>query len=279
MHNLPALRRNHSKIVNSLYKTNGLKVYFASDFHLGVEGNLPAIQRERIIVEWLQMAGQDADTIYLVGDLFDFWFEYAKAVPRGHIRFLGTLAQLRDAGVHLEIFTGNHDMWMFDYLENELNLRIHRAPIRKKLGDFEFFIGHGDGLGPGDLGYKRLKRVFAHPFAQWLFARIHPNLGVRIAEYWSGTSRAKNQGAEQYLGPESEWLIQYCENQIKNGDTADFFIFCHRHLTIDFTLSNGSRYINLGEWMHARSYAVFDGRKLSIKFYKNKEGHIITDAP
>lgn len=253
-----------------------MKVYFASDFHLGVDGDRSALERERMIVDWLRMVGQDADTIYLVGDLFDFWFEYRKAAPRGHIRFLGALAELADAGVELEIFTGNHDMWMFDYLEKELNLRIHRAPIRRTLGDCEFVIGHGDGLGPGDHGYKSLKRVFAHPWAQWLFARLHPNLGISIAEYWSGKSRAQNEGAEDFLGRESEWLIQYCENRISKGDPADFFIFGHRHLTIDYKLSNGSRYINLGEWMHARSYAVYDGKELSIKYYKNKEGRIIT---
>jgi len=256
-----------------------VKIYFASDFHLGIDGDSSAIARERIIVRWLRMVAKDADVIYLVGDLFDFWFEYAKAVPKGYIRFLGALAELRDAGIQLEIFTGNHDMWMFDYLEKELDLQIHREPIQKKLGDHTFYIGHGDGLGPGDHGYKRLKRLFNHPWAQWLYARIHPNLGIYIAEYWSGKSRAQNQGAEDYLGPESEWLIQYCESEIQKGNPADFYIFGHRHLTIDYTLSNGSRYINLGEWMFARSYAVYDGQELNIRFYENKKGHIITDAP
>jgi UDP-2,3-diacylglucosamine hydrolase len=265
----------HSKMVNSLYKTRILKVYFASDFHLGIDGDRPAQQRERLVVEWLEMAGKDADAIYLLGDLFDFWFEYQKAVPRGHIRFLGTLAKLKDSGVQIEIFTGNHDMWMFDYLEEELNLRIHRAPIRRKLAGREFLMGHGDGLGPGDFGYKRLKRVFAHPFAQWLFARLHPNLGIRIAEYWSGTSRAQNYRDETFLGPEGEWLIQYCEYLIAEGDTADYYIFGHRHLTIDYRLSNGSRYLNLGEWMSARSYAVFDGADVKIQHYKNEKGRII----
>jgi len=244
-----------------------VKVYFASDFHLGVDGDSSALERERIIVSWLRMAGKDADVIYLVGDLFDFWFEYAKAVPRGHLRFLGALAELRDAGVSLEIFTGNHDMWMFDYLEKELDLYIHREPIRKQIGNHEFLIGHGDGLGPGDYGYKRLKRVFHHPWAQWLFARIHPNLGISIAEFWSGQSRAQNKEVEEFLGADSEWLIQYCERKIQEGDTPDFYVFGHRHLTLDYTLSNGSRYINLGEWMYTRSYAVYDGKELEIKYW------------
>jgi UDP-2,3-diacylglucosamine hydrolase len=266
-------------MVNSHNKTQTLKVYFASDFHLGVDGDSSALERERMIVDWLRMAGKDADIIYLVGDLFDFWFEYKKAVPKGFIRFLGALADLRDAGVQLEIFTGNHDMWMFDYLEKELDLQIHRKPIQRKHGESIFHIGHGDGLGPGDYGYKRLKRVFNHPVAQWLFARIHPNLGISIAEYWSGKSRAQNEGAEDYLGADGEWLIAYCLNEIGKGNPADYFIFGHRHLTIDYQFSNGSRYINLGEWMHTRSYAIYDGRELSIKFFKNKEGRIIADAP
>ncbi len=253
-----------------------MKIYFASDFHLGIDGDRPHRERERMVVDWLEEIGKDADAIFLVGDLFDFWFEYRRAVPRGHLRFLGALAQLRDKGVELEIFTGNHDMWMFDYLEKELDLKIHRRPIRRRLGQHEFLIGHGDGLGPGDEGYKRLKKIFAHPWAQWLFARLHPNTGIALAEYWSGKSRAQNMEEEDYLGDKQEWLVQYCEEELARGSEVDFFVFGHRHLAIDKTLSNGkSRYINLGEWMRARSYAVYDGERLELKHYKNKEGHII----
>jgi UDP-2,3-diacylglucosamine hydrolase len=225
-------------------------------------------------VRWLNKISQDATRIFLVGDLFDFWFEYDKAIPKGHIRFLGKLAEIRDAGIPIELFTGNHDMWMFDYLKEELDVPIHRKAVERTLGGKKFLIGHGDGLGPGDKGYKRIKKVFAHPLSQWLFARIHPNLGIRIAEYWSGQSRASNHEADHFLGRDKEWLVQYCEKKLQEN-FYDYFIFGHRHIPIDLSLSNEkSRYLNLGEWMTHCSYAVFDGEELELKFFENAEGKI-----
>lgn len=251
-----------------------MKIYFASDFHLGIDGQLPAAEREKKLVRWLESISDDADRVFLVGDLFDFWFEYAKAVPRGHIRFLGQLARMRDAGIPIEVFTGNHDMWMFNYLEEELDIPIHRAPIERTYAGKKFLIGHGDGLGPGDKGYKRIKKIFAHSLSQWLFARIHPNLGIRIAEYWSLKSRETNVEAPHFLGRDEEWLVQYCERKLEEN-YFDYFIFGHRHIPIDLTLSNDkSRYLNLGEWMNYSSYAVFDGERLELKFFENEEGSV-----
>lgn len=253
---------------------DGKQVYFASDFHLGIAGRLSAKDRERQIVRWLDQVQLDAAAIFLVGDLFEFWFEYKRAVPRGYIRFLGKLAELRDAGIPVYVFTGNHDMWLFDYFPEELDIPIIRKSIRMQINEKRFMIGHGDGLGPGDHGYKRLKRIFANPLCQWLFARLHPNLGIGMAWFWSGKSRAVQLEVEQFLGPEREWLIQYCERKLANQPT-DFFVFGHRHLPIDYTLSNAhSRYINLGEWMNFNSYAVFNGQDLELRFFENTEGKV-----
>lgn len=251
------------------------KTYFASDFHLGIDGRLSSSERERQIVRWLEEIRHDAKTIYLVGDIFDFWFEYKHAVPRGYIRLLGKLAELRDTGVELELFTGNHDMWMFDYLEKELDAPIHRQPIRREIDGKVFLIGHGDGLGPGDYGYKRLKRVFANPLCQWLFARLHPNFGIALADYFSNSSRASTRGEDVFFGEDKEWLIAYAKKKLQEQSDIDYFIFGHRHLPIDFLLPNGrSRYINLGEWVNFNSYAVFDGEQLGLSFFENPQGQI-----
>ena len=244
------------------------KIYFASDFHLGIDARVSSKEREKQIVRWLDLIKEDAKEIYLVGDVFDFWFEYSTVVPKGYVRLLGKLAELRDSGILIYFFIGNHDMWMFKYFEEELDIPIYRKPIERDLLGKKFFIGHGDGLGPGDKGYKRLKKIFANPLCQWLFARIHPNFGIKLALYWSGTSRDSNPAEESFLGEEKEWLLTYSNKKLDEVN-ADFFVFGHRHLPIDYTLKNGrSRYINLGEWMHYNSYAVFDGEKMEIKFFE-----------
>ncbi|MEM1319105.1 MAG: UDP-2,3-diacylglucosamine diphosphatase [Bacteroidota bacterium] len=251
------------------------KIYFASDFHLGVDARLSSRERERQIVRWLDSIRHDAEALYLVGDLFDFWFEYQSVVPKGYVRLLGKLAELRDAGLPIYFFTGNHDMWMFSYFEEELDIPIYRQPIVRELKGKRFFIGHGDGLGPGDHGYKLIKKVFASKLCQWLFARLHPNFGTFMATYWSGRSREANHEEAKFLGPDKEWLIAYAHRKLEQQD-IDFFIFGHRHLPIDYMLNNGkSRYINLGEWMNYNSYAVFDGEELQLKFFENEATAIV----
>lgn len=259
---------------DTIILSKGQKVYFASDFHLGVNGRLPSKEREQQIVRWLEHVKSDAAAIFLVGDLFEFWFEYKSAVPRGYVRFLGKLAELRDAQIPIYVFTGNHDMWLFDYFPNELDIPIIRQPVHLKINEATFLIGHGDGLGPGDHGYKRLKKIFANPVCQWLFARLHPNLGIGMAWFWSGKSRASQPVKEAFYGPEGEWLIQYCERKLAKQATQ-YFVFGHRHLPIDYTLSNGqSRYLNLGEWINFNAYAVFDGQEIELLFFENEDGKV-----
>lgn len=252
------------------------KIFFASDFHLGIDGHLPARERERQVVRWLDAIAPQAQAVYLVGDLFEFWFEYSTVVPKGFSRFLGKLAELRDGGLPIYAFTGNHDLWMFGYFEQELGIPVCRQPLQITLGNKHFFIAHGDGLGPNDRGYKVMKKVFQNPISQWLFRWLHPDVGTRLAHYSSEKSRLTMPAEERHwLGEEREWLVQYAIRKIGQGIEPDFFVFGHRHLPIDWLLSNGkSRYINLGEWIHACSYAEFDGEQLSLKFFE-RTGDII----
>jgi UDP-2,3-diacylglucosamine hydrolase len=242
----------------------GKKVYFLSDFHLGAPNEIESRKREDRLVRFLQTARKDAGVIFIVGDIFDFWFEYKTVVPKGFIRILGTLAQMADEGIQLHIFTGNHDLWMQDYLSKELNAKLYFEPQAFTINNKQFLIGHGDGLGPGDEGYKRLKKIFTNPICQWLFRWLHPDAGIQLANYFSRKSRAKTGNADElFLGEDKEWLIQYTKEQAKTM-AVDFFIFGHRHYAIDFKINEKSRYINLGDWIRLNTYAVFDGDNMQL---------------
>ena len=246
--------------------TGGKKIYFASDFHLGAPGYQESRFREEHLVRWLENIRCDAQALFLVGDLFDFWFEYKTAVPKGFIRFQGKLAELADQGIDIHLFTGNHDMWMFDYFEKEIGAKIHREPIEFSVAGRKLLVGHGDGLGPGDRFYKVLKRIFANRVCQWLFGFLHPTVGMGIATAWSGHSRVQNHGEEVFLG-EEEWIWQYCRD-VEAENHHDYYIFGHRHLPIDMPVGSRSRYINLGEWVSQYQYAVFDGKEVCLKKYE-----------
>lgn len=243
------------------------KIFFASDFHLGVPNHEVSVAREKKIIAWLDSIKNEAHTIYLLGDIFDFWFEYKHAIPKGHIRLQGKLAELRDAGIPIVFFTGNHDMWMFDYFPKELGIPVYRDPLVLEVGSQRLLIGHGDGLGPGDHTYKILKKFFNSSFCQWLFARLHPNLGIGIANRWSKSSRLTNMKREDgYQGNEKEFLWVYC-NEIEQKQHHDYYIFGHRHLPLDLPIGEHSRYINLGEWVNFSTYAVYDGKTVALKTF------------
>ena len=244
------------------------KIYFLSDFHLGAPDAITSLEREKRICRFLDIAKQDASTIFIVGDLFDFWFEYSTVVPKGYVRILGKLAALTDSGIAVHFFVGNHDMWMRNYFQTELNIPVYFEPKSFVFSGKKFLVGHGDGLGPGDEGYKMMKKVFRNPACQWLFGILPPYLGIVMANYFSRKSRAKTGLVnEVFLGEENEWLIIY-SREILTQEHFDYFIFGHRHLPIDFELNNASRYINLGEWIKYDSYAVFDGEVLTLQYYK-----------
>jgi UDP-2,3-diacylglucosamine hydrolase len=243
----------------------GKQVYFLSDFHLGAPDHSSSLVREKLIVEFLDKAKQDAAIIFLVGDLFDFWYEYRQVVPKGYVRLLGKLADLTDSGVEMHLFVGNHDMWMTDYFQKELNIPVYFEPKEFELNGKKFLIGHGDGLGPGDHGYKALKKVFRNPVSQFLFGILPPYVGIGLANFFSRKSRqSTGKNEEQFHGEENEWLITYSKEQLSKKH-FDYLIFGHRHLPIDFSLQNGSRYINLGDWIRYYTYARFDGKELTLK--------------
>jgi UDP-2,3-diacylglucosamine hydrolase len=248
----------------------GKKIYFASDFHLGIPDKAGSREREVLICKWLDKISEDAAAIYLVGDLFDVWFEYKNVIPKGYTRFLGKLAALSDQGLHIEVFTGNHDLWMRGYFEEELNIPVNHQPITFEVNGKSFFVGHGDGLGPGDKGYKFLKRILNNSFAQWLYRRLHPDTGLNVANYFSKKGVKHLVGEKAFLGDEREWLILFCKEKLKERH-FDYFIFGHRHLALYYPLENNSLYVNLGDWLHYNSYAVFDGKELSLEYFKEEE--------
>ncbi|HEY2581549.1 MAG TPA: UDP-2,3-diacylglucosamine diphosphatase [Mucilaginibacter sp.] len=244
------------------------KLYFASDFHLGTGTYTQYREREARLVRWLDQIKADAAEVFLMGDVFDFWFEYKTVVPKGYIRFLGKLAELADAGIKLYLFKGNHDMWMFDYFERELGATIVSDELEIESNGKKFYLHHGDGLGPGDNFYKTLKKFFRSGFCQWLFARIHPNLGVGIANYWSRHSRISGQKKENLKPGEQEWLVVFCRELLKTH-FYDYLVFGHRHLPLNIPLNEKSTYINLGEWVNYNTYAVFDGDKMSLQYFES----------
>ena len=247
----------------------GKKIYFASDFHLGAPSHEKSREREDKIVRWLSSIQDSAQEIYLVGDLFDFWFEHKFTIPKGFIRLQGKIAELTDAGIPVNVFTGNHDMWMFDYLPKEIGIQLYREPIVLEYNGKKFFIGHGDGLGPGDKSYKFLKKVFANKFCQWCFARLHPNFSFWLANTSSKKSRLHTSvDDEKYLGDDKEWLAIFCRETLEK-EHFDYFVFGHRHYPIDIIVGENSKYINLGEWMNYHTYAEFDGEKLELKKFES----------
>jgi UDP-2,3-diacylglucosamine hydrolase len=243
------------------------KVYFASDWHLGLHPQSKSAEREKIIVRWLKEIGRDAQEIYLLGDIFDFWHEYKKVVPRGFTRVLGTLAELSDAGIKIHFFTGNHDVWVYDYLPNEIGLSLYRDPVEKDIMGKKFFLGHGDGVGKGDTSYKILRWAFTNKVLQWFFARLHPNFALWIGHTWSKKSRYAKGISENFHGMEKELLVGFAREKIKQKP-IDYFVFGHRHIPMDIKIGDSARLINLGEWIYACTYAVFDGETLELKSYR-----------
>ncbi|MEO1049650.1 MAG: UDP-2,3-diacylglucosamine diphosphatase [Bacteroidota bacterium] len=242
----------------------GKKIFFASDFHLGVPTKTLSREREKKIVRWLDHVAVEAHTIFLLGDIFDFWFEYKNAIPKGFARLQGKLAELTDNGINVVFFIGNHDMWMFDYFTDELNIPIYREPQSLIINDKKLHIGHGDGLGPGDYSYKFIKKVFRSPFFQWLYARVHPNTGIAVANYFSRRSRINGgkKGEEKFMG-DKEFLWAYCK-EIERKEHHDFYVFGHRHLRLELEVGEQGKYFNLGEWVNHSTYGEFDGKTFKL---------------
>ncbi|MBA2760990.1 MAG: UDP-2,3-diacylglucosamine diphosphatase [Segetibacter sp.] len=242
------------------------KIYFLSDFHLGAPDYQSSLQREKKIVSFLESIRQSASAIFIVGDIFDFWYEYKQVVPKGYVRLLGKLAEITDSGVPVHFFVGNHDMWMRNYFQKELNMSVYFEPETFEWNGKKIFIAHGDGLGPEDHGYKFIKSIFRNSFCQWLFGLLHPSWGIGLANYFSRKSREKTgKQDEVFLGEDKEWLIIFSRG-ILAKEHYDYFIFGHRHLPLDLKLTDKSRYINLGDWITYFTYAEFDGQSVQLKY-------------
>jgi len=250
-----------------------MSTYFISDAHLG--SGADSRQRERDLVEWLGNIEKDAERVIMLGDIFDFWFTYKQAVPRGYVRLLGKMADMADKGIEFHFFIGNHDMWLFDYLEKEIGVVMHDKPETMTIGGKLFLMGHGDGLWKGDRRYNMLKRVFRGRLNQWLFAGIHPNIGFPIAHRWSSSSRKKHSLKDNgYLGDDKEGIYIYCkqvqQQRLDAGQRPyDYFLFGHRHTPVTRPLGDAT-YINVGNWIEDRDYAVFDGEEVRLVTMEKK---------
>jgi len=254
------------------------KIVFASDFHLGQKGLLSSAEREKAIVKWLETVAMEADEVFLIGDIFDFWYEYNAVIPKGFTRFLGALAKLADTGKPVHLFTGNHDMWIFKYFTEELGIPIYREPTYFERQGKKLLVGHGDGLGPGDLTYKFIKKVFNNPICIFLFHWLHPSIGMWIANKWSTGSRDGHDDIYSFKGPEKEYLLQYCETELVKNPQVDYYIFGHRHLPIDYLLANEkSRYINTGDWLAFQSYATMENGGFQVDFFESNQFSVVTN--
>ena len=245
----------------------GKKIYFSSDNHLGAPTKEASLPREKKFIKWLDEIKKDAAAIFLLGDLFDFWFEYKTVVPKGFVRTLGKLAEISDNGIPIYFFVGNHDLWMNDYFEKELNISTYRDTKEFSFNGKSFLIGHGDGKGPYDKGYKRMKKIFMYPLSKWIYRWLHPDIGVRIAKYLSVKNKLiSGTKDKKYLGDNKEWLALYAKRKLETKH-FDYFIFGHRHLPMEIKVGDSSTYYNLGDWINHYTYGVFDGSDFFLKKY------------
>jgi UDP-2,3-diacylglucosamine hydrolase len=241
------------------------KIYFVSDIHLGTSVFGDTGVREKRLVRWLDSIREEAKALYLLGDVFDFWFEYKKAVPRGFIRFLGKLAELSDAGVEIHYFTGNHDVWVFDYLPKEIGLILHKEPLVTEIAGKIFYLAHGDGQGDYSFSFKLIRWIFNNRICQFLFRLLHPDLGIMLAHVWANHSRQKECKRPIPFNEEKEHLIMFAKSYLHKHPETDFMIFGHRHIPMDLMLNFQTRMIIIGDWLQHFSYVVFDGKELTLE--------------
>ena len=250
--------------------SGGKIIYFASDQHFGAPTKFLSKQRESIFIKWLEQIEKNAAAIFLLGDLFDFWFEYKTVIPKRYVRILGKLASVADRGIPIHYFVGNHDLWMKDYFETELNISVYHKQKEFIFNSKTFFIAHGDGLGPNDKGYKLIKKIFTNSLSKRLFQALHPDIGIRLGNYFSLKNKLITKDNDlAFMGEEKEWLALYAKRKLKEKH-RDYFIFGHRHIPMEIKLKDNSTYINLGDWVSHYTYATFDGSCIELKKWEVK---------
>lgn len=244
-------------------------IYFLSDAHLGSLAIQSRRMQERRLVRFLDSIKHKAGAVYLLGDMFDFWHEYKTVVPKGFTRFLGKISELTDLGVEVHYFTGNHDLWMKDYLVEECGVVLHKTACTVELYGKIFYLAHGDGIGDDSRGFRFLRALFHNPIAQALFAAIHPRWGMSFGLNWAKHSRLKREDGKEppFMGEDKENLILFAKQYLKDHPEINFFLFGHRHIDYDLMLSKSSRVVILGDWISLFTYAVFDGENLFLEDY------------
>ena len=254
-------------INNKIHISSDKKVFFVSDHHLGLDEPTTSLSREKLFVKWLDDIKSEAQVLFILGDMFDYWYEYKRTVPKGFVRVLGKLAELTDYGLPIYFFVGNHDMWMIDYLEKEIGLKVYFEPQEFEINQQNFLIGHGDGLGPGDKNFKRLKKLFTNRLAQWTFRWLHPDIGLKLVKYLSQRNKLLSGNYDYHFhGKDREWLFLYAKDYLKHTKINNF-IFGHRHLPLAIPINQESTYYNTGDWLQHYTYLVFDGKKMIEKKY------------
>jgi len=243
----------------------GKKLFFVSDAHLGLPNYIESLKREKLLIKWLDEIKNDASEIFLLGDIFDFWYEWKRVVPRGFVRLLAKIAELTDSGIPVHLFTGNHDIWVFDYLPHETGVILHTTPFSLEVAGKKIHIAHGDALGPGDYVFKFLKKLFTNKLLQWFFSRFHPNFAIGLAYAWSRTNRWAHP-IPQFLGDDKEWLVHYSKEVLRKYD-FDFFVYGHRHVAIKKNITEKSTIILNGDWLQQFTFSVFDGVDFELKYF------------
>ena len=242
------------------------RIYFCSDNHLGSPNRNLSLEREKIFITWLDQIKTDAQAIFFLGDLFDFWFEYKKVVPKGFTRLFGKLAELSDTGIDLFFFVGNHDCWIGNYFEDELGINVFHKKVDLNIDNYNILIGHGDGLGPGDNKYKFLKLLFRNPILKKLFSFVHPDIGISLGSFLSQKNKILSGSEKVFESEDKEMLFSYCKDVLKTK-YYHFFIFGHRHIPLELDLGNNSKYFNTGDWITHFSYLVYDGNSFNLNYF------------
>ncbi len=251
-------------------------IYFLSDAHLGSRAIEHSRTQERRLVNFLDSIKYKASAVYLLGDIFDFWYEFKLVVPKGFTRFLGKVSELTDMGVEVHFFVGNHDLWCGDYLSKECGMIIHREPLTTEIYGKEFYLAHGDGLGDPGKTFKLLRAMFHSRTLQILFSTIHPRWSLEMGLSWAKRSRLKHasEPEPEYMGEDKEFLVLYTKDYLKSHPNINFFIYGHRHIELDLMLSASARVLILGDWITHFSYAVFDGENLFLETFIEGETQV-----